>query len=306
MKVVLDMDLGIDDAIALLIALNSSKLDILGITTVSGNVNVDKTTYNALRILEAVGKKIIVARGASKPLFKRPIHSEHVHGNDGLGNSDLKTANTSVVDAQTFFNDTLFTHKKKEISILATGPLTNIALLLDGEPLLANKLGKIVLMGGVYGMVKNVRGNVSPHAEFNMYCDPEAADLVFNSGAKIDAVGLDVTMHPECAIDKMRLNAIGKSKGKGAIIASKILSYPVSRHKIFHVHDVFALARLLKPNMFKAVDCNVSVDKVGKFRGRCVATLKKGNVNVCSYVDPSIFNKFVTDGLSGNLDLGKQ
>jgi inosine-uridine nucleoside N-ribohydrolase len=104
----------------------------------------------------------------------------------------------------------------------------------------------------------------------------------------------------------MRLNAIGKSKGKSAIVASKILSYPVSRHKIFHLHDVFALARLLKPNMFKAVDCRVNVNKFGKFRGRCVITLKKGNVNVCSYVDPSIFNKFVTDGLSGNLDLGKQ
>lgn len=306
MKVILDMDPGIDDAIAFLIALNSSKLDILGVTTVSGNVAIEKTTYNALRILEAVGKKTVVAKGASRPLFKRPIHSGKIHGSDGLGNSDLKTTSTSVLDAQTFLRDTLFTHRKKAITILATGPLTNIALLLDREPSLVNKLDKIVLMGGVYGMVRNVRGNVSPYAEFNVYCDPEAADLIFNSGAKIDAVGLDVTMHPECAIDEITLNAIGRLKEKSAIVASKMLSYPVSRHKIFHLHDVFALARLLKPNMFKTVNCMVNVNKFGKFRGRCVTTMKKGNVNVCSYVDPSMFNKFVINGLSGNLDLGKQ
>ncbi len=297
MKALLDMDPGIDDAVTLLIALNSSELEILGVTTVSGNVDVDKATYNVLRILDAVGKKITVAVGAQKPLFKRPIHSAHIHGSDGLGNSDLKARKRRVLDVQTFLHNAISTHKRKEISLLATGPLTNIALLLDKEPSLAHKLDKIVLMGGVYGTVKNVRGNVSPSAEFNIYCDPEAADIVFNSNAKIDAVGLDVTMHPECAIDRTAFNAIGRLKGKSAEIASKILSYPIARYKIFHLHDVFALARLLEPDMFKTVNCRVSVNKFGKFRGRCVTTLKNGNVNVCSEVDPHMFTEFVMRGL---------
>ncbi len=293
MKVIFDMDPGIDDVIALLIALNNSRLEILGITTVSGNVDVDKATYNALRILDATGKKITVARGAPKPLFKRPIHSEHIHGNDGLGNSDLKARKTHVLEAQKFLHDTLSTYKKKEINILATGPLTNIALLLDKDPSLVHKINKIVLMGGVYGIVKNVLGNVSPSAEFNMYCDPEAADVVFNSGAKIDAVGLDVTMRRECAIDKMVVSEISNQKGTNNEIVSKLLSYPVSRYKLYHLHDVFALARLLRPNMFKIIKCSIRVNNFGKFRGRCVVTLKEGNVNLCSVVNPSMFNRFL-------------
>jgi inosine-uridine nucleoside N-ribohydrolase len=294
-QVILDMDPGIDDAIALLIALNA-KLKIMGITTVSGNVDIKQATYNALRLLDATGRKITVAQGAEKPLFKRPIHSKHIHGNDGLGNCNLKAKNRSAIDAQKFFHDILSTHKRKEINILATGPLTNIALLLDREPL-AYKLKKIVLMGGAYGINKKVRGNVTPYAEFNFYCDPEAADIVFNSKIRVDAVGLDVTMNRKCAVTKMAYDAIGRLRGKSANIAHTILSYPFSRYRVFHLHDVFALARLLHPNMFKTTNCQVSIDKFGKMRGRCVVTLKRGNVNVCSDVNAQSFVGFVMNGL---------
>lgn len=291
------MDPGIDDALTLLMALNNPELEILGITTVSGNVDVDKSTYNVLRILDATRKKVGVAKGANKPLFKRPVHAEHIHGSDGLGNSDLKTKETSVPDARKFLHDIISTHKRKEISILATGPLTNIALMIDKDSPSLSKINKIVIMGGVYGLVKNIRGNVSPYAEFNVYYDPEAAEIVFNSGVTIDAVGLDVTMHPDCAIDKTALDAIGNLKGKSANIASKMLSYPVKRYRIFHPHDVFALARLLHPSMFKTTNCRVNVNKFGKFRGRCVLTLEEGNVNVCSSIDAPLFTKFVMDEL---------
>jgi len=299
MKVILDMDPGIDDAVALLIALNNPKLNVLAVTTVSGNVDVNKSTYNALRIIDAMRKKTVVARGASKPLFKRAIHAEHIHGRDGLGNSNIQRPKSkpSKLDAQKLFQDLIKTHKKKELSIIATAPLTNIALLLDSEPSIANKLNKIVLMGGVYGAAKNSRGNVTPYAEFNFYCDPEAADMVFGSGAKIEAAGLDVTMHPKCAVDKGALDAISKLKGKAASIASRILAYPILRYNIFHLHDVFAVACLLQPKMFKMIDCMVRVDKFGKFRGRCATTLKKGNVKVCSSVDHQKFVQFVLQGL---------
>ncbi|MFQ5970074.1 MAG: nucleoside hydrolase [Nitrososphaerales archaeon] len=299
MKVIFDMDPGIDDAIALLIALNNPKLNVLAVTTVSGNVDVDKSTRNALRIIDAMGKNTVVARGASKPLFKRAIHAEHVHGRDGLGNSNIPRpkSNPSKLGAQKLFQDLIKTHKKKELSIIATAPLTNIALLLDTEPSVANRLDKIVLMGGVYGVAKNARGNITPFAEFNFYCDPEAANMVLSSGAKIEASGLDVTMNPKCAVDKGALDTIRKLKGKAASITSRILTYPISRYKIFHLLDVFAVACLLQPKMFKIIDCMVRVDRFGKFRGRCVTTLKKGNVKVCSGVDQQKFVQFVLQGV---------
>lgn len=296
MKAILDMDPGIDDAVALLIAVNNPMLDVLGVTSVHGNVDVDTTTNNVLRILDYIGKNVPVAKGASRPLFKRPIHSKHVHGDDGLGNLDLDAKSKCKLESQAFFHDILTTHRKKDVNVLATGPLTNIGLLFDNEPSLARRINKIVLMGGVYGITRNVRGNVSPYAEFNIYCDPEAADIVLNSGIDVDAVVLDVTTRPEYAIGKTALNAISKLKGKCAAVASKMLSYPVSRYKIFHLHDVFALARLLQPDMFETMNCRVTVDKFGKFRGRCVVTVKNGNVNVCSSVKPK-FKKFLIDGL---------
>ena len=298
MKIILDVDPGIDDAVALLIALNNLKLDILAVTAANGNVGVNRSAYNALRIIEAAGKSVMVARGASKPLFKRSIHAEHVHGRDGLGNSNLPKPRIkpSTLHAVKLIENLVKTHKKKELTIVATAPLTNIAMLLDKEPSIVKRLNKIVLMGGVYGIARGARGNVTPYAEFNFYCDPEAADIVMNSDARIIAVGLDVTMNYKCAVGKGMLKKIS-TLGGTAEIASKVLAYPVFRYDIFHLHDVFAVASLLQPSMFRIVDCMVSVEKSGKFRGRCITTLKKDHVKVCSSVDHKMFVKFVLEGL---------
>lgn len=299
MKIILDMDPGIDDAVALLIALNNPTLDILAITAANGNVDVNRSTYNLLRIIDAVGKDVIVARGTSKPLFKRPVHAGHVHGKDGLGNSDLRKPmiRPSRLHAVKLVENLVQTHKKKELTVVATAPLTNIALLLNKEPWIAKKLAKIVLMGGVYGVGRHTTGNVTPYSEFNFYCDPEAADMVLNSGANVVAAGLDVTMNFKCAVGKSMLKKIGMLGGRTADIASKILAYPVFRYGIFHLHDVFAVASLLQPSMFKMIDCMVGVEKVGKFRGRCVTTCKKDHVRVCSSVDNQRFVNFVLWGL---------
>ena len=293
------MDPGIDDAVALLIALNDPRLNILAVTAANGNVDVNRSTYNALRIVDAVGKKVTVARGATKPLFKQLVHSRHVHGRDGLGNSHLQKPITkpSRLPAVKLIESLVRTHKKKEIIIVATAPLTNIAMLINKEPSIANRLHKIVLMGGMYGVVRNARGNVTPYAEFNFYCDPEAADIVLNSGANVVAAGLDVTMNFKCAIDKGRLRKMSMLGGRQAEISSKILAYPVNRYGLFHIHDVFAVASLLKPSMFRFANCKVNVDKFGKFRGRCVTTMEKGNMKVCSYVDHEKFVNFVLRGL---------
>jgi len=298
-KIILDMDPGIDDAVALLIALNNPELEVLAVTAANGNVDVNRSTYNVLRIIDAASKEVIVARGASKPLFKRPVHAGHVHGRDGLGNSDLQkpTIRPSSLHAVKLVENLVQTHKKKELTLVATAPLTNVALLLNKEPWIAKKLAKIVLMGGVYGFGRSTTGNVTPYAEFNFYCDPEAADIVLNSGASVIAAGLDVTMNFKCAVGKSMLKKISTLGGRTAEIASKILAYPVFRYEVFHLHDVFAVASLLQPSMFKMVDCMVRVDKVGKFRGRCVTTCKKDHVRICSSVDHQRFVKFVLQGL---------
>lgn len=293
------MDPGIDDAVALLIALHSPELEILAVTTANGNVDVNSSTCNALRIIEAVGKKVPVARGASRPLFKPFIHSRQIHGRDGLGNLDLRAPRMkkSRLRALNMIEMLVQTHRKKEITIVATAPLTNIAILLEMEPTMVDTLDKIVLMGGMYGVVKNARGNTTPYAEFNFYCDPEAANIVLNSGASVIAAGLDVTMNSRCAVRKDVLEKISMLGGRTAEIAAKILSYQVRRYGLSYIHDVFALVALLHPSMFKFVDCRVGVDDSGKFRGRCVTTIKKDHVKVCSRVDHNGFVNFVLEGL---------
>jgi len=294
------MDPGIDDAVALLIALNTPKLNILAVTAANGNVDMNQSTCNALRIIGAVGKKVQVARGVSKPLFKQLMHSRHVHGRDGLGNSDLPKPleKPDKLSAVKLIESLVRTHKKKEIIMVATAPLTNIATLLNENPSIVKQLDKIVLMGGMYNVVKNARGNVTQYAEFNFYCDPEAAQIVLNSGTSIVAVGLDVTMSCKCAIREVMLRRISMLGGRYAETARKPLAYQISRRGISHIHDVFAIACLLHPNMFRFVNCRVDVSTSGKYRGRCVIDRKKDRVKVCSHVDHKRFNNFVLEGLT--------
>ncbi len=303
MKVVLDMDPGIDDAIALLLALNNPELKVVAVTTVSGNVNVSKATLNALRVIEASGKRISVYKGAGRPLNKRrhPIYAESVHGTDGLGNSHLARPRLRAekTEAVSMLTELLSTHKRKEIAIVATGPLTNIAMLFQTEPSAAEKLNKIFVMGGIYDAL--TRGNVTEHAEFNFYSDPEAAQIVMSTPDKkpltVVASGLDVTSSPACAIQNNELAMICSIKSRIADLACRILRYPVSTYSYFNLHDVFAFFSLVHPEIFKMDRCRVRVSCSGNFTGRCVVASGKGNVLVCRRVNHARFNEFLLDGL---------
>lgn len=301
MKIILDMDPGIDDAVALLLALNNPRIEVLAVTAANGNVSVNKSAYNALRIIESLGRKVAVAKGSSRPLFKRPIHAEHVHGSDGLGGSNLPRprGRASRQHAVTLIENLVKTHRKKELALVATAPLTNIALLFERDPSIAKRFERIALMGGVFGLSRHARGNVTPYAEFNFYCDPEAADAVLNSGADVVVASLDVTTDARCAVRKGMLRKISLQGGRAAETAGKVLSYPVLKDGIFHLHDVFALASLLRPDIFRMVRCTVRVNGSGKFRGRCVTKLDgKGSVRVCSSVDHEKFLRFLLKGLT--------
>jgi len=293
-KVILDIDPGIDDAIELLLALNCPDLEVLAVSTVSGNVSLRKATMNALRIIEASGVRVPVYVGASRPLRKTAPRAGAIHGFDGLGETDLPLSTNRQEKAGTVaaLFDLLKTHKKKEISVLATGPLTNIASLFKKDPSLANNL-RLFVMGGIYDPA--MKGNVSKYAEFNFYVDPEAADIVMNSGASIVASGLDVTTSPECAVGPDLYSKICSSKSPAGQIACKLLAYPMRKFGHFHLHDVFALFSLLHPEMFTMERMGVRVD-TKKFRGRCLLT-QGGDIRVCKKVDHGMFSRHLLSGL---------
>jgi inosine-uridine nucleoside N-ribohydrolase len=301
-RVVLDMDPGIDDAIALLLALKSPKLDIAAITTVSGNVNLRKGTTNALRLLEAAGRQIPVYRGASRPARgHRLIRAETIHGRDGLGDAGLPhpRRDAEKIGAREMLVELLKSSKRKEITIVATGPLTNIALLVQSEPSLVKKLDGIFVMGGLYDPM--MKGNVSEYSEFNFFSDPESADSVMSYSEKdcpkITAVGLDLTSDASCVVDGKSLAMIRAIGSRESDIARRILDWPVLNYAYFNLHDVFALFALTDPEIFTTEKCNVRVARSGNYRGRCTVTSGSGNVHICRKVNAMKFNQLVLDGL---------
>ena len=190
-RVVIDTDPGTDDALALLMALNCPDLLIEGITTVGGNATLAETTNNALRLVDHVagGRDVPIAVGADRPARGSFTHAYHVHGAEGLGvHLPATTLKPHPADAVDFIRDRVSTLPGR-LTVIALGPLTNVAAALDGRPEIANAVSEIVVMGGAV----EVPGNVTPHAEFNIYEDPWSANAVFTSGVPVTLVGLDVT-----------------------------------------------------------------------------------------------------------------
>ena len=203
-NIIIDCDPGIDDAVALAAAFaNRDKLNILGICTVAGNQSIDKVTENALRIVNFLGApEIPVAKGASEPLVKKACPAATVHGENGLGNTELPKGDNVIVsnNAITFMEETIRNLPEGEkITLVPLGPLTNIALLLKVYPEVKEKIDEICLMGGSAS-----GGNVTATAEFNIWHDPEAAKIVFESGVNVVMCGLDVTRI--CGLDKEHIN----------------------------------------------------------------------------------------------------
>jgi len=185
-KIILDCDPGVDDAIAIITACRWT--DIVGITSVSGNVPVEHTTSNALKMKKLLNIEAPVHSGASRPIAAEPFHASHVHGQTGLGNTDLPEPDglADSGDAVGFILEK--TREEEGIHLIPIGPLTNIALAIKADPSLVNRVASITLMGGGAGV-----GNVTSAAEFNIFADPEAADLVFRSGAQLNMLGLNLT-----------------------------------------------------------------------------------------------------------------
>jgi inosine-uridine nucleoside N-ribohydrolase len=266
-KILLDCDPGHDDAIALLLALASPELELLGVTTVAGNQTLDKTTANAIRVLEFAGRaEIPVAAGADRPLVREQYVAAYVHGETGMDGPDLPPAQSAPIKrhAVDFLADQIREHDGG-VTLVPTGPLTNVALLLALHP--DARPERIVLMGGAIA-----EGNVTPAAEFNIWADPEAAARVFASGIDVTMIGLDITHRALFTSAHM-----GRLAGRVGTMVTELLRFYGEFHKTVYnfdgspIHDAVAVAYVIRPELVETKHVNIEIDVESELcRGRTV------------------------------------
>jgi inosine-uridine nucleoside N-ribohydrolase len=271
---ILDVDPGHDDAVAIMLACAAPDLDLLAVTTVAGNVPLGKTTRNALRVLSLIGHTDIpVAAGAPSPLH-RPLHTaENIHGESGLEGPEIPGASfePDVRGATALIADAL-REAPGPVTLIPTGPLTNIAAFLREHPELKERVAHISLMGGSIGL-----GNTTPAAEFNVYVDPEAAREVFESGLPITMSGLDVTHQARAGpAERERLRSLGRT---GGVVAGLLEFFAGTYERIYGfdappLHDPVAVAAVLEPGLLKTRPMRVDVE--------CDSELTRGET-VCDF-----------------------
>ncbi|ABX42188.1 ribonucleoside hydrolase RihC [Lachnoclostridium phytofermentans] len=297
--IIIDTDPGIDDALAIAIALYAGELDVKLITTVAGNVGVDKTTYNALRLLKFFEKESIpVAVGADKPLIRPYEDASYIHGKSGMEGYDFEDPTcTPITENAVNAMRRIITESKEPITIVAIGPLTNVALLLKVYPEVKENIKEVVMMGGSLS-----RGNMGVMSEFNVGVDPEAAYILFHSGVDIAMVGLDIGLKalvlPEDSEEIKTMNKTGEmayclfKKYRGGSFNTGLKMY-----------DSTAIAYLLAPEIYEVVDTYVDVELAGSMTAGCTVVDLKGylkqsnNAKVCIDVDADKFRKWFKESI---------
>lgn len=297
-KIIIDTDPGIDDAVAIALAIRSKQLDVKLISTVSGNVDVEKTTSNALKLVEFFNADIPVAKGCSSPILKEfKVNAAEFHGETGMNGYDFPKPKRKVVSihAVEALKETILSSKEK-ITLVPIGPLTNIAILLKMYPQVKKNIDEIVMMGGSLS-----GGNTTTAAEFNIYIDPHAAAIVFKSGLKITMLGLDVTMK---AIIHNESSSKIKETGYVGEMLYKLFEYyrGGSLKTGLRMHDACAIAYILKPEIFETKKYYIDVVTEGPAAGTLIADLhlnqnkkNKENVNVAINIDSKLFEKWIVN-----------
>ena len=309
-RILLDTDTGVDDALAIILALNSPELKVEAITTVSGNVHVDFCTRNLMLTLEAMDlcEYPIIAKGESQPLVKPLVTAAHVHGTDGLGdvtkllapdgsqrypNPEMRLATTSAVDL--IIN--LASQYPNELVLVPVGPLTNIARAMDKNPDRMRKIKEIVLMGGAF----ETYGNVTTTAEFNIFVDPHAAQQVLDFGVPITFVPLDVTHQVLLTSENLKAKCGERSDKLSQFLrdATGISMAYHRQHEGFdgiYIHDALPIGLLTQSSLFETTDAFVLVETSGRLtQGMTIADLRPGpkrqkpNARVCVGVDAEGF-----------------
>jgi purine nucleosidase len=305
-RIIIDTDPGQDDAVAILLALASPEIKVLGITAVAGNVPLALTAENARKVVELAGRDDIpVHAGCEAPLYRSLVTAEHVHGKTGLDGADLPPPTTALAreDGAGFIAGTLLAEPAGSVTIVALGPLTNVATALARAPRIAGRIARIVLMGGAYFEV----GNITPAAEFNIYVDPEAAAAVFACGAPITVLPLDATHK---ALVTPARNAAFRDLGTpvGRTVAGWTDFFErYDREKYGSdgapLHDPTTIAWLLRPEIFSGRHVNVEIETQSELtRGMTVAdwwgvTSRPRNATFIGHLDAEAFFALLTERL---------
>jgi inosine-uridine nucleoside N-ribohydrolase len=289
LPVILDVDTGLDDAMALALALLSPMVELVAVTTVAGNVDVVQTTRNSLTVLDWFGATgVPVHRGASRPLVNPLRTAADYHGDDGLGDANLPpSARTTGPDRGPAAMIRLATARPGELTLVCVGPLTNLAIALNVEPGLPNLLAGLVIMGGAFW----VPGNRTPTAEFNVYVDPEAAAQVFATAKRfkqVTAIGLDVSM--QTVLTRADWDATAELEGPAARLIRRIgrRSFVDRGQGAFELHDPLTLAVALDPSLVGVEGASVEVVLDGEERGR-TRPAGPGLIRVARTVDAARF-----------------
>lgn len=293
-KIIMDTDPGIDDAAALTMAINDPAIDLKLVTAVAGNVTVDKTTANALKIVHFFGKDIPVAAGAEQPLIKPFEDAARIHGESGMpgydfGNDYGKPINKTAVEA---LHDAIMA--EDEVILVPTGSYTNIALLFSEYPEVKSHIKKIVAMGGSFS-----GGNMTSVAEFNVFTDPDAAKIMYKSGIPIVTVGLDVTL--KALLTKDTIEKLGTMNETGKMLHGLITHYNDGTEAGRPMHDVNTIFYLLHPEAFTTKKMWVDVQTDGPAIGALVGDIRgayhdgKTNAEVCLDIDAEYFNKWLLE-----------
>ena len=295
--IIIDTDPGIDDAVAIAIALFSEELDVKLITTVAGNVSLDKVTYNTLRLLKFFQKEVPVAKGAAEPLILPLMDASNVHGKSGMEGFDFEEPDDHLLLEENAVNAMrrVIMESDEPITLVRIAPLTNIALLLKVYPEVKANIREIVMMGG-----SARRGNKGVMSEFNVATDPEAAKIVFNSGLPLVMAGLDVGWNalvlPEDSAKLPQLGEVGRmayclfQKYRGGSMKTGLKMY-----------DSCAMAYLLKPEMYEIAETYVDVELAGTMTAGCTLVDLKGylgkpnNAKVCMSINQELFRTWFLD-----------
>jgi purine nucleosidase len=307
-KIIIDTDPGQDDAVAILLALASpEELEVLGVVAVAGNVGLHHNANNARKVVELAGRRDIhVYAGCARPMRRHLVTAEHVHGETGLDGPDLPdpTIPLQTQHGVDYIVDTLVAAEPGTITLCTLGPLTNIAMALIKQPAIAERIKEIVMMGGAYFEV----GNITPAAEFNIYVDPEAADVVLRSGVPITMLPLDVTHQIQSTPQRLAaIKAIGNKSGE-AVHAMLTFSETFDLQKYgwsgAPLHDPTVIAYLLQPDLFTGRHCNVTIETASELTvGMTVTdywhvTGKVKNVNYLRNGNAEGFYKLLTERLA--------
>jgi inosine-uridine nucleoside N-ribohydrolase len=297
-EILLDCDPGHDDAIALLLALASPEVELVGVTTVAGNQTLEKTTANAIRVLEVVGRgDIPVAAGADRPLVREPRVAANVHGETGLDGPDLPLPQARPVHEHAV---DFLAERIAGTTLVATGPLTNVALLLARHP--SARPERLVLMGGA-----SAEGNVTPAAEFNIWADPEAAARVFAAGLDVTMVGLDVTH--QALMTRQHADQLRRAGRAGQVVAELWDFFSVFHREVYAfdgapVHDAVAMAHVIQPELLELKRLHVAIDTESTLcRGRTVVDLwrrtgEEPNASVAVGIEAEAFLDLLVQRLS--------